>query len=315
MWSWMQRQPVMEKVLWALLPVAVFSVGNFGWRAAAMLAVVNAAGLLTEWLFCRFVFRSKVSEAVLVTNSLFALSLPPTLPFWIAVVGIVFGVVFGKMVFGGFGRNVFNPALTGRAFIYVSFAVLVNNVWAPSFWEAGWSWPGGFAAWMPDAVTSATPLRLMRAGETVPLLPLVLGNIRGSFGETPGLLILLAGVWLCAVRAANWRIVVSTVASMLLFQFWFWKAGWAGAADPLRALFSGGFLYAAVFMATDPVSASQTDAGRWVYGALVGLLTAVIRTWSSWPEGAMFAVLLGNTFAPLIDTVVRSLRGGKEAAA
>jgi Na+-transporting NADH:ubiquinone oxidoreductase subunit B len=298
---------MMQKVLWSLLPVALFAVWNFGWRAIALVALSNAVGYLVEWIFCRFAFKSKVSEAVFVTGTLFALTLPPTIPFWIAALGIAFGVAFGKMVFGGFGRNLFNPALVGRAFIYVSFAVLMNNIWSPSLLADGWGFPSGFAVWLPDAVTSATPLRLMKTGTDIPVLPLLLGNIPGSLGETSALLIIASGVYLCVTKTASWKIMVSTILSMVLFQFLFWKAGWTGSVDPLRALFSGGFLFAAVFMATDPVSASQTGPGRWIYGILIGALSSVIRTWSSWAEGAMFAVLLGNTFAPIVDYTVKAI--------
>ncbi|MFW5712512.1 MAG: RnfABCDGE type electron transport complex subunit D, partial [Spirochaetota bacterium] len=120
--SFMQMQPPMIKVVYALVPLVVASIYYFGWRFLLVLALVNAVGILTEYLMAR-TYSMKVTSSVLVTNFLFALSLPPTIPLWIAVVGIVFGVVFGKMVFGGFGKNVFNPAISGRAFIYISFGV------------------------------------------------------------------------------------------------------------------------------------------------------------------------------------------------
>src|SRR6056297_3517383 len=153
--SFMQMQPPMLKVLYALIPLVVAAIYYFGWRFLLVLAVVNAVGILTEYLMAR-TYSMKVTSSVFVTNFLFALSMPPTIPLWIAVVGIVFGVVFGKMVFGGFGRNVFNPALSGRAFVYVSFGYPLTS----RFIEPVAGFPGGFARWLPevDTLTKATPL-------------------------------------------------------------------------------------------------------------------------------------------------------------
>ena len=144
----------MKRVLYALAPIAAASVYFFGWRSVVLLAVANVAAFFTEYLFLR-PYKEPVTSAVFVTGSLFALSLPPTLPIWMAVIGVVFGVAFGKMVFGGFGRNVFNPALVGRAFLYVTFPTYMNAVWA----ENAQGFPGGLALYATDAVTAATPLR------------------------------------------------------------------------------------------------------------------------------------------------------------
>lgn len=309
----------MRRVLVALAPVAAASVWFFGWRALAVLAAVNLAAFLTEFVFTRFT-RAETTSAVFVTGTLLGLSLPPTIPIWIAVVGAVFGVFFGKMVFGGFGRNVFNPALVGRIFIYISFAVPMNARWAEPIPAATGSlalpWGlGGFARWASDALTGATPLRALRHGEPVELLPLLWGNAAGSIGETSALLILLGGLFIVWKKAANWRIVVSEAAAFLALQGVFWLAGVRHAADPLTALLSGSVMLGMFFMATDPVSAAQTQGGRWIYGALVGALTVLIRTFSIWPEGTMFAILLGNTFAPIVDWLVRERQRVRKAAA
>jgi len=306
----------MKRVLSALVPAVVASVYFFGWRALVVLAVVNAAGFLTELIFTRYT-KTEVTSAVFVTSFLFALSLPPGIPIWIAVVGIVFGVLFGKMVFGGFGRNVFNPALVGRVFIYVSFAVPMAAKWFQPLTPAAGplqlpgSW-GGFTRWAADAVSGPTPLRLLRQGLPVDLAPLAWGNVAGSLGETSAVLIVLGGLYIVWKKAANWRIVVSELAGFVVLQAIFWLAGVRHAADPLTALLAGSTALGMFFMATDPVSASQTQGGRWIYGALVGALTVLIRTFSIWPEGTMFAILLGNTFAPIVDHVVRQ-RAAKKA--
>ncbi|MEW5815278.1 MAG: RnfABCDGE type electron transport complex subunit D [Spirochaetota bacterium] len=296
----MKQRPMIQ-VVYALIPLAVASIYFFGWRSLVVLATVNIAGFLAEYIFSR-VYKQSVSSAVFVTNFLFALSLPPVLPLWIAVVGIVFGVVFGKMVFGGFGKNVFNPALSGRAFIYVSFGVPMTSAWImPADGPAG-----GFARWTSDAVSSATPLVKLAGGESVPLLNLLLGNVSGSLGETSAVLIILAGLYLMIRKVSNFRIVLAGTAAFLVFQTILWLAGAAKVYDPLGALLAGSFLYGIMFMATDPVSASQTtDAGRWIFGALIGVLCVLIRSFSTWPEGVTFAILIANMFAPLLDYVIK----------
>lgn len=311
-------QPPMRRVLYALVPLAAVSVWFFGWRALVVVAVANLAAFITEFVFTRFT-KAEVTSAVFVTGTLLGLSLPPTIPIWIAVVGAVFGVFFGKMVFGGFGRNVFNPALVGRIFIYVSFAVPMNARWAePVTATAGaLSFPwgvGGFSRWASDALTGATPLRYLREGKPVDLLPLLWGNVAGSIGETSAVLILLGGVYIVWKKAANWRIVVSELAAFAALQGIFWLAGVRRAPDPLTALLSGSVMLGLFFMATDPISAAQTQGGRWIYGALVGALTVLIRTFSIWPEGTMFAILLGNTFAPITDWLIRQRQQRRKAA-
>jgi Na+-transporting NADH:ubiquinone oxidoreductase subunit B len=303
-------QAPMKRVLYALVPVALASVYFFGWRALVVLAVTNGAAFLTELVYTRVALKTPVTSAVLVTGTLLALSLPPAIPLWIAAVGAVFGVLFGKMVFGGFGRNVFNPALVGRVFIYVSFAVPMTSRWLePLAAPVGpLSLPGslgGFARWVQDAVSGATPLGSIRAGQPVAILPLLWGNVAGCLGETSALLITLSGIYLLATKTANWRIMLSTVAGYVGLEALLWLLGVRNAADPLTGLLSGGLLYGVVFMATDPVSAAQTQGGRFVYGTLIGVLVALIRVFSVWPEGTMFAILLGNTFAPILDYAVR----------
>ena len=303
-------QPPMRRVLIGLAPAALFSIYLFGWHSLLTLAVVCLFGWLTEHLYLRQ-YKEPASSAVFVTCFIFVLSLPPNLPLWIAVVGIVFGVLFGKMVFGGFGRNVFNPAMVGRAFIYISFARQMTAQWFEPFG----GFPGGFGAFAPDAVTQATPLAVT-AGESVSWLNLFLGNVSGSMGETSALLLLAGGLYLVWTKTASYRIVVGTFAGFLVMQAALWLAGVPKAADPLTALLSGSVMMGAFFVATDPVSASQTNPGRWVYGAFVGVMIVLIRVFSVWAEGTMFAVLLGNMMAPIMDYAIRQSKSkGKGEAA
>lgn len=300
----------MQRVLLALAPITAAAVYFFGWRALVLVAVCNLAAFLTELLFLR-PRGEPATSAVFVTGTLLALSLPPTLPVWMAAAGAVFGVLFGKMVFGGFGRNPFNPALVGRAFLYIGFAIYMNARWYDPI-----SGPaGGFLAYTSDAVTGATPLRTMAAGAHVPLSTLFLGRTAGSLGETCDPLILAGGLYLIWRKAANYRIVVSGLAAMLALQTALWAAGIPRAVDPLSALFGGSFLFGLFFFATEPVSACQTDAGRWLYGAFIGIMAVLIRVFSAWSGSTMFAVLLGNVFAPITDYGIRALKARSRAGA
>ena len=227
-------------------------------------------------------------------------------------------------MFGGFGRNVFNPALVGRCFIYIAFPHQMTAQWALPFQGL----PGGFAQWAvpADAVSAATPIITYNAtGTAAPLGDLFLGNIAGSLGETGALLIILAGCFLVWRKAASWRLMVSTVVSFTLLSAVLHYAGVTQvsgirSAPPLFALLSGSILFAAVFMVTDPVSAPKIKAAQWVSGSLVGLVTVVIRTFSLFAAGVTFAILIVNALTPLIEMKIKALQArgrqpGKEAAA
>ncbi len=307
----------MRTVLYALAPMCLAAIYFFGWRFIAILLVVGVTGLLCEWLMARR-YGFKITESLFVSCTLFALSLPPTIPLWIASVGIAFGIIFGKMIFGGFGRNVFNPAITARAFVYISFGVPMTAAFVGNATEIS-LFPAGFATWMSqaDSVSAATPL----ATGSASLPQLLIGLTSGSFGETSAILILLGGLYIIFKKAANWKIVVASLGSFLLLQGAFWatglqiatESGMKGVSDPLTALLSGSFLFAAFFMITDPVSSSQsTDAGRWIYGALFGVLTVLIRVFANWVEGVTFAILLANMFAPLLDTLLKGAKAKKK---
>ncbi len=319
------KQKMMRTVLLSLVPIALASVYLFGWRLMMLAALVALAAALAEYLVMRSISgdKAKVSEAVFVSAALYTLSLPPRTPVWIALVGIVFGIVFGKAVFGGFGRNVFNPALVGRCFIYIAFPHQMTMTWLQPFSAL----PGGFVNWTAaaDAVTSATPIITYNtAGVLTPSLNLFLGTIAGSMGETSALLILLAGIFLVVKKVASWQLMVSTVVSGTLFSAVLHYLGVTHAsgmlaAPPLFALLSGGFLFGAVFMVTDPVSAPKGREAKWIAGSLVGLITVIIRTFSLFTEGMMFAILIVNALTPLVELQVKKLQArvkqpGKEAA-
>jgi Na+-transporting NADH:ubiquinone oxidoreductase subunit B len=290
------KQPMMRRVLYALVPLYLYALWMYGVRTLLSALVVFACGIGTEWVFERKK-SGKVSEAVLVTCALYAIAFPPKTPLWILAVGIVFATALGKGIYGGFGRNIFNPAITGRAFVYISFAVVLS---------ASYTSFGSFGMNSVDVVASATPLGMMRAGQPVDILALLLGTRAGALGEGMVLLVAAAAVYLIATKTASWRIIAgSIVAATALNAVLFF--GGVARALPMESLLAGSFLFMTVFMATDPVSAPKRPASHYVYGALIGATVVIIRTFSAFPEGTSFAILFGNTFANLIDIAVDGL--------
>ena len=335
------KQPMMLRVVYALCPIAVAGVYFFGWRVLALLAFVNVVGLTTEYITSKK-RGQPVSMAVFVTCWLFALSLPPSLPFWQAGVGIVVGVLFGKEVFGGFGRNFANPAIVGRAFVYVCFPLQMTGRFVPAFKD----WPGGFAHWsfetldklpqyldgagktVVDAISSASPMMAFRDfGYSVSLEDLFFGSLGGTFqgeygpqvltagsiGEGSALLILLAGVYLLATKTANWRLMVGTLigggcAGYLLN----WFVGEGVQPFPFRLL-AGAFLFVTVFMVTDPVSAPKKKEAMYAYSGFIGVMIVILSWKSQFVGAAGFAILLGNIISPLLDMGAKEWAKRKKA--
>jgi Na+-transporting NADH:ubiquinone oxidoreductase subunit B len=284
-----QKQPMMRRVLLSLLPIYAFALYLYGLHLVFLTLVVFPLGLGMELLFERR-NKKKATEAVFVTCMLYLLSLPPLVPLWIAGVGILFAVFIAKEIFGGFGRNVFNPAIAGRLFVYITFSPHMTT---------GWLSAGNFGI---DAVSTATPLH-QAAGQQVDLLHMVLGFRPGSMGESPIILILLAAVFLVVTKTAKARIMLSTVGSAAVLMVILKLLQVPNAMDILPGLLAGSLLFVAVFMATDPVSAPKKAGSQVVYGILIGAVVVLIRLFPLFTEGTSFAVLLGNTFAPLLDQV------------
>jgi Na+-transporting NADH:ubiquinone oxidoreductase subunit B len=242
----------------------------------------------------------EVNEGFFVTSILFALTCPPDIPLWQVALGISFGVVIGKEVFGGTGKNFLNPALTGRAFLYFAYPAQMS----------------GDAVWVAvDGFTSATPLSVV-ASEGMAALQSTwswseafIGSVPGSIGETSTLAILIGGAVLLFTRIASWRIIVGVMLGMVALSTLFNMVG--SESNPAFAmpwywhLVTGGFAFGMIFMATDPVSAAMTNTGKWAYGILIGLMTVLIRVVNpAFPEGIMLAILFANLFAPLMDHYV-----------
>ncbi len=258
-----------------------------------------AGGIWEVWFAA--VRNHEVNEGFLVTSMLYSLILPPSIPLWQVALGISFGVVIGKEVFGGTGKNFLNPALTGRAFLFFAYPAQMSG---DSIWTA------------VDGYSSATPLALAATGglEAIQnagftLQQTFIGNMAGSLGETSTFACLLGALFLIYTRVASYRIMVGVFLGMVLTVYLF---NWIGSdTNPMFALpwywhFTlGGFAFGMIFMATDPVTASMTDTGRWIYGFLIGFMVVMIRVVNpAFPEGMMLAILFANIFAPLIDFFV-----------
>jgi len=310
-------------VVIGLMPVTIAAVYFWGWRCLFLIVISYLFGGLTEVLFS-VVRKDEVNEGFLVTGILFPLTLPAATPWWVVAIGIVFGVMLGKEIFGGTGKNFFNPALVARVFVYICFPVQVAGA---GIWEANaaqYGWPGGFARWSSaeevtaDSVSSATPLAARKQwaratteaaqAERPGYRAMFLGSVRGSMGETSALLLILGGLMLIVCRIASWRVIVATLASAVIFSWAMSATGNRLFAPPLFTLLSGGLMLGAFFMATDPVSAPSTIQAQWVYGVMVGVLTVLIRSISGYAGGVMFAILLANCFAPLLDYIVMQKR-------
>jgi electron transport complex protein RnfD len=298
---------IMWNVVASLVPLVAAATYFFGPSALLVISASALGAVATEHIFGKGGTLSDGSAAI--TGVLLGLTLPAGFPLWMAVIGSAFAIGVGKLLFGGLGSNVFNPALLGRAFLQAAFPGAITT-W-PGFggpWGAlrGDNFAFPFAHPVTDAVTAATPLGLMKF-ETKPthLMDLMLGSTGGSLGETAGVLILVCGAYLAVRNFLNWRIPVAVLGSVVLFAGLLHMVDAARYASPAFELFAGGLMLGAVFMATDPVTAPVTNGGRWIFGVGVGVLVVIIRTWGGLPEGVMYAVLLMNALTPFINQLTQ----------
>ncbi len=310
---------IMRNVVYALLPVCGFAVWEFGISALALIMTTTVTCMLTEQLFC-WISRKPTTLndwSVVITGMLLALTLPPGFPLWMGAVAGFVGVSLGKVLVGGLGQNVLNPALVGRAFVQAAFPVAITT-WTPGFTANRFAefipttltppfmQPPAVADWIQaqgaDGFTGATPLALMKfehvateAGD------LFTGMVAGSAGETSALAILIGGAYLAARKMMDWRIPAAVFAAAAATGAVFWWLDPTRYPDPAFILFSGGLMLGAVFMASDMVASPVTPLGVWIYGGIIGFLTVIIRLFGGLPEGVMYAILLGNAASPLIS--------------
>ncbi|MFQ5549943.1 MAG: RnfABCDGE type electron transport complex subunit D [Gemmatimonadales bacterium] len=293
---------IMWSVVYSLIPIVAVASYFFGISALLVIGVATAGAVGTERLFGEAATLGDGSAAI--TGILLGLTLPAGIPLWMAVLGSAFGIGFGKLVFGGLGQNVFNPALLGRAFLQAAFPVAMTTWPAPA---ESWLTLSGDNFAFPlmsaasDVVTGATPLGLMKF-ESVNTATgnLLFGTTGGSLGETSAVLILLGGVYLALRGHLNWRIpasILATVATMTVVLNLFDSA----FPNPEFMLLSGGLMLGAVYMATDMVTSPVTNKGCWLFGVGIGILVVVIRLWGGLAEGVMYAILLMNALVPFIN--------------
>ena len=285
----------MREVIVALLPAAAAGIWFFGLHAFLLILLSVAGAVAAEALCVRIMGRPMTKDgSAVITGLLLALCLPPSVPLWIAFLGGVFAIVIGKQVFGGLGQNVFNPALIGRALLLASFPVYMT-AWAP-------------ARGAVDAISSATPLALMKSGafdQLPPLLHMVTGQIGGCLGETSVIALLLGALVLLIRRHIDWRIPCVYLGTVLVLSLVNMLARGYEPVYPLYQLCSGGLLLGAFFMATDWVTSPITRRGRLIYGLGLGLLTCLIRFFGGLSEGVCYSILIMNILTPLIDRYSR----------
>lgn len=313
----------MTIVITSLLPALLFGMWNVGYQhhlllgqEASLLAnfwfglqkvlpiivVSYVSGLAVEFIFAQY-RHHEVNEGFLVTGMLIPLLMPVTIPLWIVSVSTIFSVIFAKEAFGGTGMNIFNPALVMRAFVFFAYPAQITGDYV-------WTWGADKIPAGIDGISGATPMSHAANGliDKIPsMYDLFFGFIPGSIGETSKFAILLGAVLLLITGVGSWRVMLSTIAGGVVMTLIFNLVG-ANTymmIDPLTQIMMGGFLFGAVFMATDPVTGSQTPNGKLVYGFLIGVFAIMIRVFNpAYPEGMMLAILLMNIFAPLIDHVV-----------
>jgi electron transport complex protein RnfD len=326
----------MGAVMLALTPATAFALWAFGWPAVYLFAVTVAAALAAEAL-CLLLAGRPVRAGLrdgsaLLTGWLLALTLPPWAPWWIGVVGAGLAIVVAKQIFGGLGQNVFNPAMVARVALLVAFPVQMTTFVAPVGLSPG-DGPGPVEALAVtfgagealDAVTGASVLGDLRTalagGATAPeaLAPwdpgaLALGAVPGSLGETSAALLLLGGLWLLGRGVITWHVPVSLLGTVALLATGMHLADPQAYPGPLTHLLSGALVLGAFFIATDPVTSPVTARGQLLFGTGCGVLVFALRTWSSYPEGVAFAVLLMNATTPLIDHWLRPRIHGRGRA-
>ncbi|HIC32078.1 MAG TPA: NADH:ubiquinone reductase (Na(+)-transporting) subunit B [Flavobacteriaceae bacterium] len=282
------------------------------WTVLPLVIVSYGVGLLVEFIFA-VIKGHEVEEGYLVTGMLVPLIVPVDIPLWMLAVAVVFGVIIGKEVFGGTGMNILNPALTIRAFLFFAYPTWMSGdkVWVHGAVER---------AGTPDAISGETLLGAYAQNSSlagIDYIDMFYGFIPGSVGETSKLLIIIGALFLIFTKIGSWRIILSTVIGALSMGLIFngvVDAGWIGETSKFYGLMSvpfwqhliiGSILFGAVYMATDPVTASQTNKGKWIYGFLIGFLSIMIRVFNpAYPEGVFLAILLMNVFAPTIDHYV-----------
>lgn len=300
----------MWNVVIAMMPALAVAVWTFGIPALWVTLISVGVCLLTEWSVTRFLFRRPCTLAngsALITGILLAFNLPSILPWWMVAIGAIVAIGIGKMSFGGLGCNIWNPALVGRVFLLLSFPAAMTT-W-PSGVPSAFDGASG-ATPQSDASSGATLLTHLNGGDCAlsdyNVLDMAIGHMNGSLGEVGGIAILVGLAYLLLTKTVSWHIPVSMLGSAALFS-------WAFGGNPLLDILAGGLLLGAAFMATDYVTSPMTRSGQLIFGFMIGFITIIIRRYGAYPEGVSFAILLMNSFVPLINRYCRpAIFGEKE---
>ena len=294
----------MWHVIVALLPAVACSLYYFGLGAMVVIASSILGCVIVEYAINRWMLRAPSTignGSAVLTGLLLALNLPSNIPVWIVLIGSVVAIGIGKMSFGGLGCNIWNPALVGRVFLLISFPAQMTSWPVPL--ENQWRYL--------DATTGATTLGMLKLGEISPesvdLWHSAMGLTAGSLGEVSALALLLGFAWLLVTRVITWHIPVAIFTSVALLAL--------AVGDNVGVqLLSGGLMLGAIFMATDYVTSPMSRKGMIIYGVMIGAITVVIRKWGAYPEGVSFAILLMNSFVPLIDRYIKPRKFGERRA-
>ncbi len=314
---------IMRNVVYATLPIVGWSIWLFGLSALLLTVTVTATCLATERFFSQLSGKGNTiaDYSAVITGLLLSLTLPPAFPLWMGVVAGFIAIAMGKVMFGGLGMNIFNPALVGRAFVQAAFPVAITT-WTPALFEGRFSQlspstlttpfmiPPSVSEWNAsvaiDAFSGATPLALHKFEQvSTPWLELLWGNVAGSSGETSAVIILLCGLYLAFRNMLDWRIPFYIILGTVLTSGVLYAWDSSQFAHPLFMLFSGGLMLGAWFMATDMVGSPVTPMGVAIYGLFIGFITVIIRVFGGLSEGVMYAILLANAATPLIDQYTR----------
>ncbi len=304
---------IMRDVMIALLPAGLFGIFNFGMHALMVTVITVLACVLTEYIFCRIIKKpSSVGDySAVVTGVLLAFNVPANFPLWMAALGGIFAILVVKMLFGGIGQNFMNPALAARAFLLISFPVRMTAFAVEQVTNTTDYIQKGYAA--VDGLSSATPLAALKAGESVDLLKMFLGQTGGTIGETSAIAILIGGIYLVCRRVISLRIPLTYIITLAIFVLLFGGRGF-DLNFMIAHVLGGGLLLGAFFMATDYVTSPITAKGQIVFGICCGLLTGLFRLMGGTAEGVSYAIIFSNLLVPLIDKATRQKSFGKERA-
>jgi len=304
---------IMQDVIIALIPAALFGIFNFGLRALLIILATVLSCVVTEYLYCKFMKKpvNPWDFSDVVTGLLLALNLPVSVPIWMAVLGGVFAILIVKMLFGGLGQNFMNPALAARVFLLISFTSKMSSFTLEKVSSPGLKDFLRDGALVLDGVSGATPLGQLKAGETVDLLKLFVGHVGGTIGETSTLALLLGAAYLLYRKVISLRIPLSYILSFAVFALIFGGKGF-DVNYLLGEILGGGLILGAFFMATDYVTSPATPKGQIIYGIFLGIMTGLFRIVGKGPEGVSYAILLGNLLVPVIDNLTRPVAFGRE---